>query len=91
MVNGYAQAEHLDYDETFPPIAQMVTIKIVIVMAAHYKWLIFQMDVKSALLSSDLDEEVYVDQSTSFVVSRAATKVCRVKNALDGMKQAPKA
>lgn len=49
------------------------------------------MDVKSAFLSSDLDEEVYVDQSTRFVVSRAATKVCRVKNALDGMKHAPKA
>ena len=82
MVKGYAQAEGLDYDETSAPIARMVTIRRVIAMAAHYRWPIFQMDVKSAFLNDDLDEEVYVDQPAGFVVSRAANKVCRLKKAL---------
>lgn len=55
VVKGYAQAEGLDYDETFAPIAQMVTICTMIAMAAHYKWPIYQMDVKYAFLYGDLN------------------------------------
>lgn len=85
MVKGYAQAEGLDYDETFAPTARMVTIKTMIAMSAHYKWLIFQMEVKSAFLNGDLDKEVYVDRPIGFVVPGAATKVCKLKKALYGL------
>ena len=86
MVKWYAQAEGLDYDETFSTRACMVTIRLVIVMAAHCKWLVFQMDVKSTFLNRDLDEEALVDQPIGFVVPRVASKVCTLKKALYGLK-----
>ena len=67
----------------------MVTIICtVIAKAAHYKWPISHMDVKSAFLNGDLDDEVYVDQPAGFVDPKAAT-ICRLKKALYGLKQAP--
>ena len=91
VVKGYAQAEGLNYDETFASTMCMIAIRRVIAMAAHYKWLIFQMDVKSMFLNGDLDEEVHVDQLAGFVVPMAANKVCQLKRAPYGLKQAPKA
>ena len=76
VVKGYAQAEGLNYDETFAPTACTITVKTVIAMTAHYKWPIFQIDAKSVFLNDDLDEEVYVDQLANFVVLGVANKVC---------------
>ena len=41
VVKGHAQSEGLDFDETFAPTTEMVTIRTIIAMAAHYKWPIY--------------------------------------------------
>ena len=43
------------------------------------------MDVKSAFLSGDLQEEVYVSQPTGFIVQGAEHKVLKLKKALYGL------
>ena len=60
VAKGYAQEEGVDYEETFAPLAKMNTIRSVISLAASYGWPVFQMDVKTAFLNGDLQEEVYV-------------------------------
>ena len=50
-----------------------------------------QMDVKSAFLNGNLEEEVYVEQPPSFVIPDSESKVCRLKKALYELKQAPRA
>jgi hypothetical protein len=49
------------------------------------------MDVKSAFLNGDLMEEVYVSQPPGFVVTRRVDKVMKLRKALYGLQQAPRA
>jgi hypothetical protein len=49
------------------------------------------MDVKSAFLNGNLQEEVYVHQPPGFSDPKHPGKVLRLKNALYGLKQASRA
>lgn len=91
VAQGFSQVEGFDVDETFAPTAKMTTIRLVIAAAAHYGWVVHQMDVKSAFLNGQLEEEVYVAQPPGFQVPNAEDKVCKLKKALYGLKQAPRA
>lgn len=49
------------------------------------------MDIKSALLTGYLEEEVYIEQLEGFILGNDANLVCKLKKALYGLKQALKA
>ena len=49
------------------------------------------MDIKSAFLNGELEEEVYIEQPEGFQLSENADYVCKLNKALYGLKQAPKA
>jgi hypothetical protein len=63
---------------------------MLISLAAIYKLEIHQMDVKTAFLNGELDEEVYMEQPEGFVVKGQEKKVCKLIRSLYGLKQAPK-
>ena len=44
------------------------------------------MDVKTAFLNGDLNEEIYMEQPEGFVVSGQEKKVCRLVKSLYGLK-----
>jgi len=48
------------------------------------------MDVKTAFLYEELEEEIYMEQPDGFVVLGEENKVCRLIKLLYGLKQAPK-
>jgi hypothetical protein len=48
------------------------------------------MDVKTAFLNGELDDEIYMDQRDGFVVNGQEEKVCKLLKSLYGLKQAPK-
>ena len=81
----------MDYDEVFAPVARLETVRILLALAAQGEWEVHHMDVKSAFLNGDLQEEVYVMQPPGFVDPKSPTKVFRLKKALYGLKQAPRA
>eukprot|EP00253_Pinus_taeda_P006391 PITA_06391 len=91
VARGFSQNEGIDYEETFAPIAKMSTIRLVLALAAQFKWKVHQMDVKSAFLNGDLQEEVYMTQPPGFKIAGQEQKVCRLAKALYGLKQAPRA
>jgi hypothetical protein len=49
------------------------------------------MDVKSTFINDDLKEEVYVHQPPGFVIPGEEGKVLRLRKALYGLRQAPRA
>ena len=46
--------------------------------------------VKTAFLNSELEEDIYMDQSEGFVIPGQENKVCKLVKSLYGLKQAPK-
>jgi hypothetical protein len=55
----------LDFEETFAPVARLVSIRILLAYAAHHSFGLFQMDVKSDLLNGPIKDEVYVEQPSA--------------------------
>ncbi|KAL8088621.1 hypothetical protein AgCh_038409 [Apium graveolens] len=91
VAKGYSQQEGIDYDEIFSPVARLEAIIIFLAYAAHKKFKVFQMDVKSAFLNGELEEEVYVEQPPGFVNPKFPNHVYRLHKALYGLKQSPRA
>ncbi|KAH9288006.1 hypothetical protein KI387_032123, partial [Taxus chinensis] len=68
VAKGFSQVEGIDYSETFAPVAKMDFVRLVLVISASQGWPVYQMDVKSALLHGDLQEEIYMEQLVGFVL-----------------------
>lgn len=66
-----------------------VTIRLVLGHAESYSWPIRQLDVNQAFLQGTLEEEVYMVQPPGFVDMDRPDHVCRLKNAIYGLKQEP--
>ncbi|GJS93536.1 retrovirus-related pol polyprotein from transposon TNT 1-94 [Tanacetum coccineum] len=71
--------------------ARLETVRLVMSLAAQNDWVLFQLDVKSAFLHGELNEEVFIDQPPGYIKKGAEQKVYRLKKALYGLKQAPRA
>ncbi|GKA06348.1 putative retrotransposon ty1-copia subclass protein [Tanacetum coccineum] len=67
VAKGFTQTYGVDYEETFSPVANIRSIRILIAIAAFYDFEIWQMDVKTAFLNGHLFEEVYMVQPEGFV------------------------
>eukprot|EP00253_Pinus_taeda_P021348 PITA_21348 len=82
VARGFSQKEGIEYEETFAPTAKMSTIRLVLALTAQFKWKAHQMDVKSAFLNGDLQEEVYMTQPPGFQIAGQEQKVFRLAKAL---------
>jgi hypothetical protein len=89
VAQGYTQIEEIDFDETFAPIARLESIRILLSIACHLGFKLYQMDVKSAFLNDILQEEVYVEQPKGFQDPHHPHHVYKLKKALYGLKQTP--
>ena len=89
VIKGYKQKEGLDYFDTYSPVTRISSIRMLIAIAAIHNLEIHQMDVKTAFLNGDLDEEIYMEQPEGFMVPGQEKKVCRLVKSLYGLKQAP--
>jgi hypothetical protein len=72
-------------------ISRYTSIKATISIAAEMGWKIHQMDVKTAFLNGIIEEEVYIEHPLGFEVHVRESHVFRLKKALCGLKQAPRA
>ena len=57
----------MDYGETYAPVARIESIRILLAFANHHNITLYQMDIKSAFLNGEIEEEVYVKQPPGFV------------------------
>jgi hypothetical protein len=90
VAKGFRQKEGIDYFDTYAPVARITSIRVLMALASIYNLYVHQMDVKTAFLNGDLDEEVYMEQPEGFVLPQNEKKVCKLVKSLYGLKQAPK-
>jgi hypothetical protein len=88
VAKGFTQREGIDYTETFSPVSCKDSFRIIMALTAHYDLELHQMDVKTAFLNGDLDENVYMAQPKGFVVEGKEKMGCRLKKSIYGLKQA---
>lgn len=58
IAKGHTQLEGLDFFETYSPVAKLVIVKLLLLVAANRKWPLIQHGVNNAFLNGDLFEEV---------------------------------
>ena len=90
VAKGYKQKVDVDFFDTFSLVTRITSIRLLIAITAIYDLKIHQIDVKTAFLNGDLDEEIYMDQLEGFVESVQESKVCKLTKSLYGLEQAPK-
>ncbi|KAK4386043.1 Retrovirus-related Pol polyprotein from transposon TNT 1-94 [Sesamum angolense] len=67
VAKGFTQKEGIDYTEIFSPVVKYTTVCIILALTAHFNWELKQMDVKTAFLHGDLEENIYMQQPDGFV------------------------
>nr|GEX52257.1 hypothetical protein [Tanacetum cinerariifolium] len=66
VAQGHRQEKGIDYNEVFTPFARVEAIRLFLAFASYMGFMVYQMDVKSAFLNGDIQEEVYVTQPKGF-------------------------
>ena len=91
VARGFTQTYGEDYIDTFAPVAKLHTIRIVLSLAVNLEWGLWQMDVKNAFLQGELEDEVYMLPPPGLEHLVKQGNVLRLKKAIYGLKQSPRA
>jgi hypothetical protein len=86
VAKGYTQKEGIDYQETFSPVSRKDSLRIVMALVAHFNLELHQMDVKTAFLNGDLDEQVFMKQPEGFAPEGQEHLVCKLNKSIYGLK-----
>lgn len=90
VAKGYTQKEGIDYEETFAPVVRFPSVRILLSIAATEDMEVHQMDIKTAFLHGELEEEIFMKQPEGFEETGQENLVCRLIKSLYGLKQAPR-
>ncbi|KAI3472951.1 hypothetical protein Pfo_029197 [Paulownia fortunei] len=86
VAKGYAQKKGIDYNEVFSPVVKHSSIRILLALAAQLNLELAQLDIKTAFLHGDLEEEIYMTQPEGFKVAGKENWVCKLNKSLYGLK-----
>lgn len=90
VVKGFEQREDIDFNEVFSPVVRHTSIRVMLAIVALFDLELEQLDVKTAFLHGDLDEEIYMTQPEGFSAPGQEHLVCHLQKSLYGLKQAPR-
>ena len=80
VAKGFSQREGQDFNRTFAPVMQTSLLRTLLSLAAVNDWEIDQIDVKTAFLYGNLDEEIYAKLPDG--------SIHKLNKAMYGLKQA---
>ena len=86
-VRGDQQIDGVDVFDTFAPVAQWVTIRIMLLMSIVLELVTVQVDYIAAFLHAPIKEYVYINMPRGFQIPG---KVLKLNKSLYGLKQSPR-
>ena len=86
VARGFTQVQGEDYDETFAPVTQLVTVRMVIALCLHFNIYPRHLDVRTAFLNAKLTHVVYLKLPTGITIG--GKRYGRLLKSLYGLKQA---
>lgn len=90
VAQGFSQRPGIDYNETYAPVVSYSTLRILFALSAIEDLELEQMDVKTAFLYGDLEEEVYMRQPPGYEAKGKEHLVWRLRKSIYGLKQSPR-
>lgn len=85
--HGYKQIEGVDYYETYAQVGKYKTLRLLLAITAQCDLELEQLDVPSAFLNAELEEDIYMELPEGF---EQPGKVVKLLKALYGLKQGPR-
>jgi len=90
VAKGYSQIPGIDFDDVFSPVVKHSSIRALLSIVAMRDYELEQLDVKTAFLHGELEEDIYMDQPEGFVIPEKEHLMCKLKKSLYGLKQSPR-
>ena len=88
LQRGYSQAKDIDYFENYAPTTQMISVRVLLQLAATLDLTVHQVDVKAAYLNAPIDCEIYLELAKGYEVPGKDKKlVYKLNKTLYGLKQ----
>lgn len=88
-VRGDQQVEGIDFFDTYAPVVQWSTIRLLLTLILHSNWVTKQVDYTNAFAQAKLKEQVFIEPPKGFSIPGGADKVLRLNTSLYGLRQAP--
>ena len=91
VAKGYTQTHGVDYFDTFSPALRLSSFRYLLSTAVINKFKVIHLDVQTAFLNGDLEEEIYMEIPENFEslgADRKKKQVLRLYKSIYGLKQA---
>lgn len=87
VARGFNQELGVDVMETYSPVVKYTTLRLLFAHAVKDDLEIRHLDVETAFLQGDLEEDVYIQQPEGYVDPHHPNYVCKLQKAIYGLKQ----
>ena len=89
-VRGDLQKEGVDFFETYAPVVQWSTVRMLLTFVLANDWVTRQVDYTNVFAQADINEEVYVEPPKDFGSKSGEARVLKLNKSLYGLRQAPR-
>lgn len=80
VARGFLQKYSIDYKETYSPVVNITSVRLLLSIAGQKGYKIKQFDVKTAFLYGNLEEDIYMEVPLGYNLNK--DKVCKLKKSL---------